>query len=230
MRWRYPAIALAALALVVANAPRLRLLGWSELTDFASTGGDGRVGAVFLSGDMGMNLGISGDTARGLAANGYAVTGVSSPVAFAHHLTRAEADAVVVKAIDAALAKGARKVVLVGQSFGSDIIATVLPDLPRRLHERIASVVIVVPSRDVYFRADPSGIAYLGTPDALPATALRKVDWVPVTCVQGADEHNSLCPLLDGSPARRVMLPGNHYLHHDVPRIMAAILDALKPR
>lgn len=230
MRWRYAGLALAALALVVANAPRLRLLGWNELTNLAAAGGDGKVGAVFLSGDMGMDLGISGDTARGLAANGYPVTGVSSPVAFAHHLTRAQADAVVVKAIDAAIAKGADKVVLVGQSFGSDIIATVLPDMPERLRHRIAAVAIVVPSRDVYFRADPSGIAYLGTPDAHPASALRMVDWVPVTCVQGAEERTSLCPLLAGSTARRVLLPGNHYLHHDVPRMMAAILEALKPR
>ena len=229
-KWRKAALALLALALVLVNAPRLHLLGSKELTDFTAGAGKRDVGAVLVSGDVGLNLGISGYTARGLAANGYDVTGVSSPVAFARHLTRAQTDAVIVKAIDTALAKGASKVVLVGQSFGSDIIATVLPDMPERLRGKIASVVIVVPSNDVYFRADPSGIAYLGTPDALPAAALRNVDWVPLTCVQGATESASRCPLLAGSPARRVVLPGNHYLHHDDARVLATILDALQRR
>lgn len=229
-KWRKAAIALVVLALVLVNAPRLHLLGWHQLTDFSAKAGKRDIGAVLVSGDVGLTLGISASTAQGLAANGYDVTGVSSPVAFAHRLTRAQADAVVVNAIDAALAKGVSKVALVGQSFGSDIIATVLPDLPVRLRDKIASVVIVVPSQDVYFRADPSGLAYLGTPDALPAAALRKVDWVPLTCVQGAQEPASLCPLLAGSPARQIVLPGNHYLHHDDARVMATILDALNRR
>ncbi|MBF9151817.1 AcvB/VirJ family lysyl-phosphatidylglycerol hydrolase [Novosphingobium jiangmenense] len=226
-RWRWIAIVLLAIVAVATNAPRLHLLGSKAMVEYPAAGGDGTVGAVFLSGDLGLTMGISGETARSLAAHGYPVTAVNSSVAFAHHLTRTQTDAVVIQAIDAALARGARKVVLVGQSFGSDIIATVLPDLPQRLHDRILSVVIVVPSNDVKFRADPSGVAYLGKPDAIPAPALRTVDWVPVTCIHGKEEHSSLCPLLDGSPAKTIALPGNHYLRRDTKLVMATILQAL---
>lgn len=223
-------IALLALVVIATNGPRLHLLGSQALADIPASGGNGEIGAVLLSGDMGLKVGISAATAQGLAASGYRVTAVSTPVAFARHLSRAEADGVVVKAIDAALAKGARKVVLVGQSFGSEIIATVLPDLPERLRSKLAAVAIVVPSNNVFFRADPSGVAYLGQPDAHPADALRTVDWVPLTCIQGTEERSSLCPLLAGSPARRIVLPGNHYLHRDTRLILATLIGAIRQR
>lgn len=229
-RWRWIAIVLLTLVAVAVNAPRLHLLGSRAIVEYPARGGDGKVGAVFLSGDLGLTMGISGETAKGLAADGYPVTAVNSSVAFARHLTRAQTDSVVIGAIDTALSRGAEKVVLVGQSFGSDIIATVLPDLPQRLHDRILSVVIVVPSNDVKFRADPSTVAYLGAPDAIPAPALRSVDWVPVTCIHGKEEHSSLCPLLDGSPAKRIALPGNHYLRRDTKLVLATILQALHRR
>ncbi|MBB3858798.1 type IV secretory pathway VirJ component [Novosphingobium hassiacum] len=226
--WKLRGAVVAAFALFAAlNAPALHLLGWNERTEYPASAGKRDIAAVFLSGDMGLRLGMSKDIARGLAARGYPVTGISSPVAFSKHLDRAQTDAVVTDAIEDALARGARKVVLIGQSFGADILATVVPGLPLRLRSQVAGVVLVVPSNNVHFRADPSGIAYLGTPDARPARALARMEWTRLTCVHGADEAASLCGMLGHGTARDVPLPGDHYLHHDAPRVVNAIVSAI---
>ena len=60
--------------------------------------------------------------------------GVSSPVTFGSRRTRAEADAIVANAIRTAMARtGAERVLLMGQSFGADIVSAIAPDLPADL-------------------------------------------------------------------------------------------------
>ncbi|MCX7283131.1 MAG: type IV secretion system protein VirJ [Novosphingobium sp.] len=235
-RWHVWAGGLAIVLAVLANAPRLGLLGWDRHRTYAAAPLHGspldgspltQTAVVFLSGDMGLDLGMSGDLAHGLAAHGYRVTGVSSPVAFAQHRTRAEAMGVVTDAIGSALGAGADRVVLAGQSYGADIIAAVVPDLPAPLRRKIAGVVMVVPADSVYLRADPTGIAYLGAPDIRPAAALGQVNWVPVSCIHGDEETQSLCPLLHGPRQHAIALPGNHYLQHDARRVLATMLGAI---
>lgn len=219
---------LAALAAIATHAPALHLLGSHTYRTFPAAGGKAPVAAVFLSGDMGFDFGMSGAVSKGLAAHGIPVVGVVSPVAFAHHQTRAQAQAVVTDAIGRALRQtGAQRIILMGGSFGADIVATVAPDLPADLRARIAAIGLTVPGRDVYFRADPSGLAYLGTPEARPAAALRQLGWAPVVCIYGVEESDSLCPLLKGSAAQVIGLPGGHYLRHDPARLTATVLRAL---
>ena len=61
---------------------------------------------------------------------------------------------------------GRDRLVVIGQSYGADILAAALPALPSDLRAHVAAVILVVPGRDIFFRADPSGLAYRGTPDA----------------------------------------------------------------
>lgn len=219
----------AAAALVAVNAPALHLLGSKPIVLFPAVNARPQVAAVFLSGDMGFRFGMGADVAQALAERGVPVVGVSSPVVFASHRTRSEARDVVSGAIRLALARsGARRVLLMGQSYGADIVAAVVSDLPDDLRARIAAIDLTVPASDVYFRADPSGLAYLGEPDARPLKAMRALDWAPVICIYGEKEKNSLCPLLRGTGARVEGLPGNHYLRRDSKRLIATTLAALR--
>lgn len=225
---RWALAILALLAAVVATAPRLGLLGWQEQVAYAPVGQARPTTVVFLSGDMGLHLGLSDSLAKGLAAAGYRVTGISSPVAFASHRTPAEAQRIVADAISAATRSGAGRVILAGQSFGADVIATTLPDLPQPLRQRIAGVVLVVPSAMAHLRADPSGIAYIGQPDAMPAAALNRSAAPPITCIRGAEETDSLCPALQGKATRSVVLPGGHYLRRDTGLVIRTMLAAMR--
>ncbi|WP_419808175.1 AcvB/VirJ family lysyl-phosphatidylglycerol hydrolase [Sphingomonas sp.] len=220
----------AALVGLVAGALFLAagFLRSDPVSEFAATGPRRPFAALYLSGDMGLRFGIGPRVAAALAKSGIPVLGLNSPTLFGHHRTRAEVEAIVAQGARETLARTrAPKVVLIGQSFGADMIATALPALPADLRSRVLAAVLVVPGRAVYFRADPLGFAYRGTPDAAPAAALRTVGWTSVLCIQGMKETDSLCPGLAGGAARRVVLPGGHFLQNDDHLVTTTILRVI---
>ncbi|WP_448662722.1 AcvB/VirJ family lysyl-phosphatidylglycerol hydrolase [Sphingomonas sp. CJ20] len=188
------------------------------------------VAALYFSGDMGLRYGMGPYIAAGLADAGVPVLGVSSSTAFATHRTRAETDAIFAKAVrDTLRQTGAQRVILIGQSYGADITRVGLASLPADLRAKVAAAVLVVPGRTAYFRADPAGFAYRGTPDAGPEEANR-IDWLPLTCIRGALEPDSLCPVLTGGNVRSIVLPGGHFLNNDHDLLVRTVLTALTPQ
>ena len=229
-RWRpfgAGALVCAAAVAIGLATPALRLVDEQAIRVFGTDRQHPQLAAVYLSGDMGLRFGMGPHVVPALAAHGVPVIGVSSAANFAVHRTRAEVDALLADAIRTAVTRtGAQRVVLIGQSFGADMVATAAPDLPAGLRARVAAIVLVVPAQTAYFRADPTGLAYLGTPDARPAAAMRGVGWAPILCIYGIREPDSLCPALTGT-ARVIALPGGHFLNRDDKRLVATMLAAL---
>jgi type IV secretory pathway VirJ component len=192
-------------------------------------GGPRPLAAVLFSGDMGLRFGMGPHIVRALAKHDVPVLGISSPSAFGAHRSQAQVEAIVAGAIrDAIVKTGARQVVMIGQSFGADMVRVGLSALAPELRDRVAAVVLVVPGRDAWFRADPSGIAYHAAPDAGPGSP-RALAWAPLVCIKGAAERDSLCPLLDGPDLRAITLPGGHFLRNDHALLVGTILGALRP-
>ena len=122
---------------------------------------------------------------------------------------------------------GAKRVVLLGRSYGADIVATTTPDLPADLRARLSAVAMLVPGQSVYFRADPLGFAYMGTPDAKPLAALSAFKDAPLVCLYGTQEEDSLCPPLAKMGAHVLALPGGHFMKHQTAPVIAALLREL---
>lgn len=182
------------------------------------------LGVLLFSGDMGLGFGMSPAILDALIPHGLPIVAIASSTRFARHQDRAGIDAAVADAVRIALARThARTLVVIGQSFGADIARVGLVDLPADLRPRIAGAVLVVPGRDAYFRADPLGIAYWGKAEAEAADA-RRLDWLPLLCIGGQSERDSLCPLLDMPNVRSRMLPGDHYLGHDPAPMQRTLL------
>jgi type IV secretory pathway VirJ component len=187
------------------------------------------IAALYFSGDMGLRFGMGPPTTRALAEHGVPVLGVSSSTAFRTRRTRTEIDAIVADSARRALAEtGARKLVLIGQSYGSDILQTGLADFPADLRAKVAAVILVVPGKTVFFRADPSNLAYRGAPDSIATTTARTITWTPLTCIYGQAEPDSLCPLLRLPNATIVAMPGGHFLGHDDASLVGHVLGALR--
>lgn len=223
----WTALLLGVLMMIAAAAPMLRLFGTSPYLIYRPQNQRVPLAAVMLSGDIGFRGGMSAPVAAALANRGMTVVGVSSPVVFAFHHTQAEAVSVVQQAIRSAMRiSGADKVVLVGQSYGGDIVATTAPHLGAGLLAHVAAIDLLVPGRNVYFRADPTGLAYFGTADAHPAAALRALHGPPVACLYGIEETDSLCPQMVGA-ARVIAMPGNHHLNHDHVLLVRTAMRAL---
>ncbi|SFI95332.1 virulence protein (VirJ) [Sphingomonas sp. NFR04] len=191
--------------------------------------GTAPVAAVFLSGDMGIRYGMGSYVVEALAGAGVPVYAVASSTAFARRQTHAEVLALLTNAIrEARRRSGAARVIVIGQSFGADMARVALAALPPALRGQIAALVLVVPGTDAYFRADPLGFAYVGAPDAGAASA-RALDWLPVTCIRGEDETDSLCPTLLAPNVRRITLPGGHFLRMDHDLLVRTVFAALAP-
>lgn len=216
---------LSALALAMAA-------GFFDRDPIHGFGVDGRshpVATTYFSGDMGLRFGMGTRVAPALADQGVPVVGIASPTLFNRHRSQADVDRIVSQAIHTTIERtGAQRIVLMGQSFGADILAAGLPSLSAADRAHVAAVVLVVPGTSAYFRADPSGIAYRGTPDAMPADALRNADWAPIICIYGAAEPDSLCPALIGTHVKVIALPGGHFLNNDPDTLIHTIMTALQ--
>ncbi|HXH15211.1 MAG TPA: AcvB/VirJ family lysyl-phosphatidylglycerol hydrolase [Sphingomonas sp.] len=185
---------------------------------------------VNFSGDMGLRFLLGASTSQGLTEHGIPVVGITTPALFAHHRTRAELDAIVADGVRTALARtAARRAVVMGQSYGADIVQTGMADLPAALRPRVAGIVLILPGNTVFYRADPSGLLYdHGTPDSLGVTTGNRLDWVRVTCIYGLEETDSLCPLLTPKTVWKIGMPGGHNIHHDADGLLTHVLAAVR--
>lgn len=184
--------------------------------------------AVYWSGDMGMRMGSGSGIVESLRARGIPVLSVSSPMLFGRQRDRAFVDREVAASLRAALARsGATKVAVVGSSFGADILGSGLGHLSPDLRRRIASVVLVVPSTDVYFHANPSGIFYWGPNAADPAHTIPLLRGLPVTCIFGTEEDGSLCRDLVMGRARRIPIEDGHFMLFSRELLAAAVDSAV---
>lgn len=195
---------------------------------FAASAGPAKPAIVMLSGDMGNRIGKTPRIAARLHARGYAVVTVNSLTYFSPRRTPRQAAGLIETAMVRAMKLGKTDhVVLVGQSFGADMLHAGLAQFPAAARRPIRSVVLIVPGEDIVFRASPIELVGLETPDQRAYPTASRLRWVPVTCIHGAEEPDSLCPELQMPNVRHVTLPGGHGLHSDYRAIEAAIMPAI---
>ncbi len=183
---------------------------------------------VLVSGDMGFKIGMGPQIAARFAADGLPVVGVSSIAYFNKQRTPAEVQALIADAARRALVFGhADRLVLIGQSFGADMMHVGLTGLPADLRAKVKLVELVVPTDTIYYRTWPGEMFEWVKPDAMALPTGRQLTWVPTLCVQGAEEKNSLCPMLTQPNVKRVALPGGHMLHHDPDKLYPVLRKAI---
>lgn len=169
--------------------------------------------AVYFSSDMGLDVGAGEGAVEALRQRGVPVMAVNSSALFRWGRDRPFVDGLVAASLRETLARsGADKAALIGSSFGADILDTGIGALPAELRRRISSVVLVVPGTEVFFHANPSGLFYTGTPDSNPRRTVRLLRGLPVTCIYGTQEDDSLCRMPELERARRIALDDGHMM------------------
>lgn len=187
--------------------------------------------ALLLTGDGGW-VGIDKALAAAFAEKGVPVVGLDSLRYFWKRRTPEETarDAQRILAHYRGV-WGRPEVLLVGYSRGADIVPIVAGRLPPEERARVKLVAMLGPSTfaelevhalDLLSSRKRAGA--LSTEEAVRATGGS----VPMLCVHGTDEHDSLCPRLADLPwVKDVLLPGGHHFGGDYATLAQRILDAV---
>ena len=188
-----------------------------------------RTAVILFSGDMGFRAGMAPKMAERLAHNGIPVLGVNSMAYYRTRRTPEEATALVARAIQRALAMpGIDRVVLLGQSFGADMLHVGLAGMDPKWRAKIPFVALVVPGDTVDYRISPIELVGLEKPDAMALPTASRLNWVPAICIWGEEETNSLCPKLNMPNIALQPLSGNHHLSHNSYRLTRVLEGAME--
>jgi type IV secretory pathway VirJ component len=168
--------------------------------------------ALLLTGDGGW-AGLDQELATRLAASGVATVGLNSLKYFWTQRTPEATASDVARLLRHYLANWRKqRVLLVGYSFGADVLPFVVNRLPPDLRARIASVSLLGIDSNASFEIHVSD--WVGGGDDGPATRpeVEALHGVPVLCIYGAGERDSICPGLPAtSIAREQVGEGHHF-------------------
>jgi type IV secretory pathway VirJ component len=185
--------------------------------------------AVLLTGDGGW-AGLDQGLGSALADAGVPVVALDSLKYFWKRRTPEETAAAVVRMIrHYRVAWGRDEVLLVGYSRGADLVSFLPPRMPEEVRRWVKLVAMLGPG--TYAEFEVHALDLLSSPRreaALPVgPAVAALDDVPLLCVQGADEKDSLCPEIAGRPnVRGRVLPGGHHFDRDYGNLARLVLTA----
>jgi type IV secretory pathway VirJ component len=193
--------------------------------------GPGHRVAVILTGDGGW---AAADRALGarLAAQGVAVVGFDSPAYLGHTRTPEESASDIGRVLNYYAARNRKEVILIGYSRGADFLPFIVNRLPDTLRGRIVLVAMIGLGDYMNFTFHLVDLIHdvKRSSDVPTRPEVDRMRGMPMLCVYGRDEKDSLCPALDSAGARVMEHPGSHRMTEtDAGPIADAILHALPP-
>jgi len=183
---------------------------------------------VLLSGDGGW-ANIDRDVGGALARAGLPVVGWNSLQYYWHKKTPERAAADLERILRHYLsATQSERALLLGYSFGADVLPFLVDRLPADLREKVALVGLLGPSPGATFEFHVSD--WLGGGEDIPTRpAVEKLRGMNILCVYGEREKDSLCPQLPTGLAKLLPAAGSHHFGGDYEKLAAAVLEAAGP-
>jgi type IV secretory pathway VirJ component len=184
--------------------------------------------AILMSGDGGW-AGLDQDVAAALSAQGIPVVGLDSlryywtartPEGLAADTDR------LIRYYAAHFNKA--RVLLIGYSQGADVLPFAVNRLPDAARSRVALAAVMGMSEHALFEFHLT--SWVSDSDSGPPTLpeINRITALPVLCIYGEDESDSLCPKLDPARFKIVKLKGGHHFDGDYANLARQILGAAK--
>jgi type IV secretory pathway VirJ component len=126
---------------------------------------------------------------------------------------------------------GGSKVVLVGYSFGADVLPFAYDYLSPEIKAHVVQLSLLGFATAADFEIRVAGLVGAGpSSDALPTEpALAPIDPTMIQCFYGADEDDTACRLLQGK-AEVIRTTGGHHFDGNYGALAQRILDGLRHR
>jgi type IV secretory pathway VirJ component len=185
--------------------------------------------AIIMSGDGGW-AGLDQDIAAALSAQGIPVVGLDSlryywtartPEGLAADTDR------MIRYYSSHFGK--KRVLLVGYSQGADVLPFAVNRLPAASRAQVALTAILGMSEHALFEFHVS--SWIAEDNSGPPTLpeVIRITGMPVLCIYGEDERDSLCPKLDAKKIIVVKVKGGHHFDGDYAGLARQIISAAKP-
>ncbi|MGE6292940.1 AcvB/VirJ family lysyl-phosphatidylglycerol hydrolase [Aeromonas media] len=185
---------------------------------------------VFMSGDGGwaaLDKGLSAELQR----HGMPVVGWSSLSYYWKKKTPEQATADLVRILTEYQSRwGRQRWLLVGFSFGAEIVPFVINRLPQAYRNSLVGAVMLSPSTASDFEIHVSDMVVHDKAGSYPTLPeVKAIKSLPLLCVQGADDDSpvKLCPHLQQPNVTTVTLPGSHHFDDDYGVLYRSIADRL---
>lgn len=203
------------------------------LIEVPATAPESDLMVVMISGDGGWAALDQGVT-KELAAHGIPTIGLNSLKYFWHARDAETTARDVNRVIEHYLSTWKKqRLLLVGYSFGADVMPFVFNRLPAETRARVASVNLMGLGPAATFEVTVGewlpGADAKGDPVVPEAQRMPKT---PLLCVRGKDENDSTCPALEKSGATVVTIgEGHHFsgLHTDIAAAILKVAGPLTP-
>jgi len=182
--------------------------------------------AVLITGDGGY-AGLDRDLAAGLAKAGIPVVVLNSLKYFWEARTAKETAQDVARIVEYYAQQWQRnRVLLVGYSFGANILPAVANLLDPTVQARVDSVSLIGLEPKASFEIRVAGWLgkEAGEQAVLPEIQKLAVAHVPMLCIRGTEEKDSLCESLTPALAHVEVLPGGHHYNGKFSALVQAIL------
>jgi type IV secretory pathway VirJ component len=185
--------------------------------------------AIIMSGDGGW-AGLDQDIAAALSAKGIPTVGLDSLRYYWTARTPEGLAADTDRLIRYYLSHfGKKRVLLIGYSQGADVLPFAVNRLPATSKSYVALMAILGMSEHALFEFHVS--SWISDDNSGPETLpeVNRVSGMPVLCIYGEDEHDSLCPKLDPKKFNLVKVKGGHHFDGNYAGLADRILSAAKP-
>jgi type IV secretory pathway VirJ component len=182
--------------------------------------------AIILSGDGGW-AGLDKEVAQALAQHGIPVAGLDSLRYFWSVRTPQRLAGDIDRMIRYYLEHfGKQRVLLIGYSQGADVLPFAVNRLAASTRAHIALGVLMGMSEHAVFEFHVSN--WISNDNSGPATMpeVNRIAGIPILCIYGEGDNESLCPKLDAAKVRIVKLPGGHHFNGDYAGLAREILAA----
>ncbi len=184
--------------------------------------------AILLSGDGGWSSFDQG-VASELNDNGISVVGVNSLKYFWKQRTPEETAAMVAGLAHRYFSRWHKdRLILVGYSFGADVMPHTIVRLPQDLKQDLSLAVLLGPSDRADFEFHVSAWLHAESKSSLPVIPeLEKIHDVKIIALYGEDEKDSLCDDVPPGLVKCIVMKGGHHFDKDYDNIVRIILSEL---